>query len=101
MAHIFRTHFWFVEERLRTLAEPRLRRWLAKACSARARSFSHALTESPVDDPLSRGRLDGRGRVEHRGPLERADITITNKDDIGTVTGMVQNSGIPVSLHPA
>jgi alkylation response protein AidB-like acyl-CoA dehydrogenase len=30
VAHIFRTHFWFVEERLRTLSEPRSRAWLAK-----------------------------------------------------------------------
>ncbi|QEN13207.1 acyl-CoA dehydrogenase family protein [Mycolicibacterium sp. ELW1] len=30
VAHIFRTHFWFVEERLRTLSEPRSRQWLAK-----------------------------------------------------------------------
>lgn len=30
VAHIFRTHFWFVEERLRTLTEPRSRQWLAK-----------------------------------------------------------------------
>ncbi|WP_319437722.1 acyl-CoA dehydrogenase family protein [Mycobacterium sp. RTGN5] len=29
VAHIFRTHFWFVEERLRTLTEPRSRQWLA------------------------------------------------------------------------
>ena len=26
---------------------------------------------------------------------------LTNKDDIGVVTGMVRYSGIPVSLHPA
>ncbi|GAY17315.1 acyl-CoA dehydrogenase family protein [Mycobacterium sp. shizuoka-1] len=30
VAHIFRTHFWFVEERLRALTEPRSRQWLAK-----------------------------------------------------------------------
>ncbi|WP_431230924.1 acyl-CoA dehydrogenase family protein [Mycolicibacterium psychrotolerans] len=30
VAHIFRTHFWFVEERLRTLNENRSRQWLAK-----------------------------------------------------------------------
>src|SRR6478735_2972493 len=30
VAHIFRTHFWFVEERLRTLPEERSRQWLAK-----------------------------------------------------------------------
>ncbi|MCV7175779.1 acyl-CoA dehydrogenase family protein [Mycolicibacterium sphagni] len=30
VAHIFRTHFWFVEERLRTLSEARSAQWLAK-----------------------------------------------------------------------
>lgn len=30
VAHIFRTHFWFVEERLRTSDDPRSRQWLAK-----------------------------------------------------------------------
>jgi len=30
VAHIFRTHFWFVEERLRTLSDPRSRQWLTK-----------------------------------------------------------------------
>lgn len=28
VAHIFRTHFWFVEERLRTISDPRSRDWL-------------------------------------------------------------------------
>src|SRR4051794_23173544 len=30
VAHIFRTHFWFVEERLRTRSERRSRQWLTK-----------------------------------------------------------------------
>ncbi|WP_330218621.1 acyl-CoA dehydrogenase family protein, partial [Mycolicibacterium chubuense] len=30
VAHIFRTHFWFVEERLRTADEPTSQAWLAK-----------------------------------------------------------------------
>lgn len=30
VAHIFRTHFWFVEERLRGLPQPRSHQWLAK-----------------------------------------------------------------------
>ena len=30
VAQIFRTHFWFVEERLRTLTDPRSRHWLTK-----------------------------------------------------------------------
>jgi len=28
VAHIFRTHFWFTEERLRTQADPVSQRWL-------------------------------------------------------------------------
>src|SRR5688500_117599 len=30
VAHIFRTHFWFVEERLRTAEDASSRRWLHK-----------------------------------------------------------------------
>jgi alkylation response protein AidB-like acyl-CoA dehydrogenase len=30
VAHIFRTHFWFVEERLRTADDPNSRQWLRK-----------------------------------------------------------------------
>lgn len=34
VAHIFRTHFfWFVEERLRTLSQPRSRQWLTKVAA--------------------------------------------------------------------
>jgi len=35
VAHIFRTHFWFVEERLRTLNEPGSRQWLAKVADGK------------------------------------------------------------------
>jgi hypothetical protein len=30
VAHIFRTHFWFAEERLRTAGDPSSARWLRK-----------------------------------------------------------------------
>ncbi|BBY62499.1 acyl-CoA dehydrogenase family protein [Mycolicibacterium helvum] len=35
VAHIFRTHFWFVEERLRTLNDGRSRQWLTKVSEGR------------------------------------------------------------------
>ncbi|SBS75116.1 Pesticide degrading monooxygenase [uncultured Mycobacterium sp.] len=35
VAHIFRTHCWFVEERLRTFSESRSRQWLAKVAEGR------------------------------------------------------------------
>src|ERR1700730_4588961 len=35
VAHIFRTHFWFVEERLRTADDPASVRWLKKVAEAK------------------------------------------------------------------
>ncbi|WP_059017366.1 acyl-CoA dehydrogenase family protein [Mycobacterium sp. M26] len=35
VAHIFRTHFWFVEERLRLLSDARSRQWLAKVAEGK------------------------------------------------------------------
>jgi alkylation response protein AidB-like acyl-CoA dehydrogenase len=43
VAHIFRTHFWFVEERLRTLPDPASRRWLAKVTEGKI--FGNAFSE--------------------------------------------------------
>jgi alkylation response protein AidB-like acyl-CoA dehydrogenase len=36
VAHIFRTHFWFVEERLRTASDPASQRWLSKVAEGRS-----------------------------------------------------------------
>src|SRR6476659_4647594 len=35
VAHIFRTHFWFVEERLRTADDPSSARWLNKVAEGK------------------------------------------------------------------
>jgi alkylation response protein AidB-like acyl-CoA dehydrogenase len=43
VAHIFRTHFWFVEERLRTADDPASVRWLKKV--AEAKIFGNAFSE--------------------------------------------------------
>src|SRR3954471_21857705 len=43
VAHIFRTHFWFVEERLRTADDPSSARWLHKV--AEAKIFGNAFSE--------------------------------------------------------
>jgi alkylation response protein AidB-like acyl-CoA dehydrogenase len=43
VAHIFRTHFWFVEERLRTTGDPSSRRWLKKV--AEGKIFGNAFSE--------------------------------------------------------
>ena len=43
VAHIFRTHFWFVEERLRTAEDPSSQRWLHKV--AKGKIFGNAFSE--------------------------------------------------------
>jgi alkylation response protein AidB-like acyl-CoA dehydrogenase len=43
VAHIFRTHFWFVEERLRTADDPASVRWLKKV--AEGKIFGNAFSE--------------------------------------------------------
>lgn len=43
VAHIFRTHFWFVEERLRTLADPTSAAWLTKVNEGNL--FANAFSE--------------------------------------------------------
>src|SRR5690242_10693955 len=43
VAHIFRTHFWFVEERLRTADDPTSARWLYKV--AEGKIFGNAFSE--------------------------------------------------------
>jgi alkylation response protein AidB-like acyl-CoA dehydrogenase len=43
VAHIFRTHFWFVEERLRTVSDPASTRWLSKV--AEGKIFGNAFSE--------------------------------------------------------
>jgi alkylation response protein AidB-like acyl-CoA dehydrogenase len=43
VAHIFRTHFWFAEERLRTAGDPSSARWLRKV--AEGNIFGNAFSE--------------------------------------------------------
>lgn len=43
VAHIFRTHFWFVEERLRTSTDPVSQRWLREAAAGKL--FGNAFSE--------------------------------------------------------
>jgi len=43
VAHIFRTHFWFVEERLRTADDASSARWLHKV--AEGKIFGNAFSE--------------------------------------------------------
>jgi alkylation response protein AidB-like acyl-CoA dehydrogenase len=52
VAHIFRTHFWFVEERLRTAEDPTSARWLHKV--AQGNIFGNAFSEK---GPLAVGSL--------------------------------------------
>jgi len=52
VAHIFRTHFWFVEERLRTAGDPISRQWLNRVVEGKI--FGNAFSEK---GPLAVGSL--------------------------------------------
>jgi alkylation response protein AidB-like acyl-CoA dehydrogenase len=52
VAHIFRTHFWFVDERLRTVDAPSSQRWLKKV--AKGKIFGNAFSEK---GPLAVGSM--------------------------------------------
>ena len=43
VAHIFRTHFWFTEERLRTVGDPVSQRWLREVAAGKL--FANAFSE--------------------------------------------------------
>lgn len=52
VAHIFRTHFWFVEERVRTAGDPHSQQWLRKI--AEGKILGNAFSEK---GPLAVGSL--------------------------------------------
>jgi alkylation response protein AidB-like acyl-CoA dehydrogenase len=111
VAHIFRTHFWFVEERLRTLGTAEAeasQRWLAKA--AEGRIFGNAFSEKggnavgslvfatrllPAADGL---RLTGE-KFYSTGTLFSDYLTVaatTDHDSVATVVVPADRDGVRI-----
>lgn len=109
VAHIFRTHFWFVEERLRTAGDPLSARWLRKV--AEANIFGNAFSEKgslAVGSLVFNTRLlaaNGGGyRVNGKkyystGTLFSDYLTVattTDRDSVATVVVPVNRDGVQV-----
>jgi alkylation response protein AidB-like acyl-CoA dehydrogenase len=102
VAHIFRTHFWFTEERLRVAGEETSRRWLRKV--AEGKIFGNAFSEKGslavgslvfntrlLPDPTSGFRLTG----------EKFYSTGTLFSDYLTATATTDHDSVAVVIVPA
>src|ERR1700761_1125627 len=107
VAHIFRTHFWFVEERLRTAGEPSSARWLHKV--AEGKIFGNAFSEKgslAVGSLVFNTRLlpaDGGGfrlngeKFYSTGTLFSDYLTVattTDHDSVATVVVPADRAGV-------
>jgi alkylation response protein AidB-like acyl-CoA dehydrogenase len=107
VAHIFRTHFWFVEERLRTAEDPSSARWLHKV--ARGKIFGNAFSEKgslAVGSLVFNTRLlpaDGGGyrlngeKFYSTGTLFSDYLTVattTDHDSVATVVVPADREGV-------
>ena len=102
MAHIFRTHFSFVEERLRTPDDPRSRQWLKKV--AEGKLFGNAFSEK---GPLAVGSLVFNTRLVrtddggYRLDGEKYYSTGTLFSDYLTVTVTTEHNSLGLVAIPA
>jgi alkylation response protein AidB-like acyl-CoA dehydrogenase len=107
VAHIFRTHFWFVEERLRTADDPSSARWLHKV--AEGKIFGNAFSEKgslAVGSLVFNTRLlpaDGGGyrlngeKFYSTGTLFSDYLTVattTDHDSVATVVVPADRDGV-------
>ena len=109
VAHIFRTHFWFTEERLRTFspAEPASLQWLRKVADGKL--FGNAFSEKGgnavgslvfntrlLPDPTGGFRLDGE-KFYSTGTLFSDYLTVTattDHDSVATVVVPADRTGV-------
>lgn len=110
VAHIFRTHFWFVEERLRTADDPSSARWLHKVAAGKI--FGNAFSEKGslavgslvfntrlLPDPAFPGsgyRLNGE-KFYSTGTLFSDYLTVattTDHDSVATVVVPADRDGV-------
>ncbi|WP_101952701.1 acyl-CoA dehydrogenase family protein [Mycobacterium sp. 3519A] len=107
VAHIFRTHFWFVEERLRTADDPSSARWLHKVEAGKV--FGNAFSEKgslAVGSLVFNTRLlpaDGGGyrltgeKYYSTGTLFSDYLTVattTDHDSVATVVVPADREGV-------
>ncbi|MGV9799299.1 acyl-CoA dehydrogenase family protein [Mycobacterium sp. NPDC003449] len=106
VAHIFRTHFWFTEERLRTADEPVSGRWLGEIAAGRI--FGNAFSEKgalAVGSLVFNTRLtaDGDGfrltgeKFYSTGTLFSDHLTVTattDHDSVATVVVPADRDGV-------
>ncbi|GLP74248.1 acyl-CoA dehydrogenase [Mycobacterium antarcticum] len=107
VAHIFRTHFWFTEERLRTSADSPSQQWLGKVADGKL--FGNAFSEKGANavgslvfntrllpDPTGGFRLDGE-KFYSTGTLFSDYLTVTattDHDSVATVVVPADRTGV-------
>ena len=107
VAHIFRTHFWFTEERLRTASQPASVQWLRKVADGKL--FGNAFSEKGANavgslvfntrllpDPAGGFRLDGE-KFYSTGTLFSDYLTVTattDHDSVATVVVPADRTGV-------
>lgn len=102
VAHIFRTHFWFVEERLRTLDQPGSRAWLQKVADGKvfgnafSEKGSHAVGSLVFNTRLAPGH-DGGFTLTG----EKFYSTGTLFSDYLTVTATTDHDSVAIVIVPA
>jgi alkylation response protein AidB-like acyl-CoA dehydrogenase len=109
VAHIFRTHFWFVEERLRLSADARSARWLREVAGGKI--FGNAFSEKGshavgslvfntrlLPDSAGGYRLDGE-KFYSTGTLFSDFLTVTattDHDSVATVVVPADRAGVRI-----
>lgn len=102
VAHIFRTHFWFVEERLRTLDQPGSRAWLEKV--AEGKIFGNAFSEkgsNAVGSLVFNTRLTPARDGGYTLTGEKFYSTGTLFSDYLTVTATTDHDSVAIVIVPA
>ncbi|UNB54412.1 acyl-CoA dehydrogenase family protein [Mycolicibacterium sp. YH-1] len=102
VAHIFRTHFWFVEERLRTSTDASSARWLHKV--AEGKLFGNAFSERgshAVGSLVFNTRLLPDGSGGYRLDGEKFYSTGTLFSDYLTVTATTDHDSVATVVVPA
>jgi alkylation response protein AidB-like acyl-CoA dehydrogenase len=101
VAHIFRTHFWFVEECLRTMDTPMSRRWLTKV--AEGKIFGNAFSEKgpqAVGSLVFNTKLVRAGDGSYRLDGEKYYCTGTLFSDYITVAASTDHSSVARVVVP-
>ncbi len=102
VAHIFRTHFWFTEERLRVAGEETSRRWLRKV--AEGKIFGNAFSEKgslAVGSLVFNTRLEPDPTSGFRLTGEKFYSTGTLFSDYLTATATTDHDSVAVVIVPA